>query len=365
MFYFCVGEIMEYKFEKYIEQIKELEQFIPGKSKEEMAQILAYWEKIKAEWEKRKQKFWSKYDRKIFIELLEYKRKNKKKMEWKYEYLGAMKWMEREKFIEEYLHDDILYGGKIHEIHEEETDQIVYDYDDLMGWKIVMKEWIALFLESNEIWPQLAKEIAEKMKLKEWVELNLSYNEIWDEWVEAISHMELKEWVNLFLIDNQIWDKWAEAIAENLKLKDWVTLDLSTNQIWEEWAKAIAENLKLKDWVFLNFYSNQIWEEWTKAIAENLKLKEWVILDLWSNQIWDKWAEAISHMELKEWVVLNLGDNEIWNDWAENIMKNMTLKNGVTLDLRWNNITYKMEQNLKAWEKSYHDKWINCKVVLH
>jgi hypothetical protein len=29
-----------------------------------------------------------------------------------------------------------------------------------------------------------------------------------------------------------------------------------------------------------------------------------------------------------------------------------------------NCITDNMKQKLKDWEKSYHDKWINCKVLV-
>ena len=40
---------------EWIEQIGKLRQFLPEKSREELDEILAYWEKIKAEWERKKQ----------------------------------------------------------------------------------------------------------------------------------------------------------------------------------------------------------------------------------------------------------------------------------------------------------------------
>jgi hypothetical protein len=88
-------------------------------------------------------------------------------------------------------------------------------------------------------------------------------------------------------------------------------LDLVGNKIWDEWARALAEKLELKEWVKLCLLLNNIWDDWARELGENLELKEWVILDLRRNKIWDE-----------------------------------------------------MKQKLREREKSYHDKWINCKVII-
>ena len=55
--------------EKSIEEIQKLEQFLPGKTQEELEQILEYWEEIKAEWEKKKKEFWESHSRDDFKKL--------------------------------------------------------------------------------------------------------------------------------------------------------------------------------------------------------------------------------------------------------------------------------------------------------
>ena len=42
----------------------------------------------------------------------------------------------------------------------------------------------------------------------------------------------------------------------------------------------------------------------------------------------------------------------------------MKLKEGVILNLEMNGISLDMRQKLKAWEKSYRDRWINCSVII-
>ena len=154
---------------------------------------------------------------------------NKKEIESQYKYLDIIKWIEREKFIEEYLYDDILYSGKL---DEKEIEEKRYSYTDWKEWDIVVEEWVCLDLNHNQIWDEWAKAIAEKLKLKRWVELDLGWNQIWAEWVEALSKMELKGWISLNLSLNQIWAEWAKVIAKNMKLKEWVCLNLSHNEIW-------------------------------------------------------------------------------------------------------------------------------------
>ena len=269
---------------KPIEWIQKLQQYRSKEKQDELAKILDYWEKIKAEWERKKQEFWEIHDREDFLKLLRYKWKHENELLWKYQYWESMKWLEREKYIAEYLHDDMLYSIDIQKYPEKKVWR-KYSYEDWKNWNVVIEEWVELHLYNNQICP--------------------------------------------------------------------------------EWAEAIAKYLKLKEWVYLYFYNNQIRPEWAEAIAKYLKLKEWVKLYLYNNQIWDVWAKAIAkYLELKEWVELYLSENQIWDVWAEAIMGNMELKNWVTLDLIQNNITDNMKQKLKDWEKSYQDKWINCKVLV-
>ena len=315
-----------------IEQIQELKQYLSESTNEELEQILKYWEEVKARWEREKQEFWENHDRKNFKKLLRYKWRNKEIIERQYKYLDMIKWLEREKFIEEYLHNDILYGWKLDETEFKEKK---YSYTDWKEWNVVMKEWAKLNFYGEYLWFQWAKAIAENLKLKEWVELWLGSNDFWDEWAKAISEMELEEWVQLHLWDNKIWVEWIKAIAQNMKLKEWVELYLNWNIFWAEWIELIAEEMELKEWVLLYFGYSQVWDEWAKAISK-IKLKEWVELVLYSSGIWDEWAEAI--------------------------MKNMVLKGWVKLNLMNNKISDKMKIKLKEREKFYNDKWIKCIV---
>jgi hypothetical protein len=62
-----------------------------------------------------------------------------------------------------------------------------------------------------------------------------------------------------------------------------------------------------------------------------------VKLDLSNNEIWDAWAREILKMELNGWVILRCSNNKLSTD---------------------------MKKKLKEWEKSYQDKWINCKIII-
>jgi hypothetical protein len=61
---------MENEREKQIEQIKELEQFLPEKKQEDLAQILAFGEKYKADSGDAEYKFWSTYGLEEYKNLL-------------------------------------------------------------------------------------------------------------------------------------------------------------------------------------------------------------------------------------------------------------------------------------------------------
>ena len=372
--------------EKQTEYIKSLQQYLSKKGKKELDEVLAYWKEKKTEWERLKKEFWNKYWREEFKKLLEYKWKYEKKIfeevwenkhfldkivemfrnklkPWRedYKYFGKMTELEKRRYIEEYLYDYILYSGKI---DDKEIESVkTYNYDDWRKWNVVMEKWVKFDFNSEKLWDEWVKAIAQKIELVEWVQLYLRNNGIKVEWARAISQMELKEWVSLDLSSNEIWNEWAKAIAQNMKLKEWVSLDLSWNQIWFKWADAIIQNLKLKKWVELDLSCNRFWYFWVESISE-IKLEEWVKLDLSRDWLLEQWAEAISHMELKEWVTLRLYGNLIWDRWVEYILNNMKLKEGVILNLEMNGISLDMRQKLKAWEKSYRDRWINCSVII-
>ena len=227
--------------EKSMKLTKELNQFLPEDKKDELEKILAFWEKIKERWEEKKKEFWKNHNIDDFVKLLRYERKMSSEYD---EVLWKMSGIEREKFIEEYLHDDILYSKLTWK--EEIKNRENYWYEDLKKWWIILGENDQLNLRSKNIWAEWAEAIS-KMVLKKCVKLFLWGNSIWDEWAEAISKMVLKEWVWLDLFSNNIWDDWAKAISK-MKLKEWVKLDLFGNQIWDEWAKAISK-MELKDWV--------------------------------------------------------------------------------------------------------------------
>jgi hypothetical protein len=59
-----------------------------------------------------------------------------------------------------------------------------------------------------------------------------------------------------------------------------------------------------------------------------------------------------------------LSFNKIWDIWAKAIINNMELKEWVELNLWGNEFSEEMEERLKEWEKTYHDRWINCKVII-
>jgi hypothetical protein len=237
--------------------------------KEELAEILAYWEKIKLEWERKKKEFWRKYQIHDFMKLLSYKWSHKEELEKQYEYLADMKWIVKEKFIEDFLYDDMLYSW---EVVDNKKVEEPYNFKDLETWNYEIREWVTFdcSFESNT-WNERLPYIL-NLKLKEWVTINLRWNRLWEALAKWIAKMSLKEWVVLNLEGNDLWDTCAEIISK-IKLKQWVYLDLCDNLIWDAWAKAISK----------------------------MELKEWVYLDLWYNQIREDWAEALAGIELKEW----------------------------------------------------------------
>jgi hypothetical protein len=61
---------MNMEVKKPIEQIKQLEQFLPEKKQEDLAQILAFGEKYKADSINAEHNFWSKYGLEEYKNLL-------------------------------------------------------------------------------------------------------------------------------------------------------------------------------------------------------------------------------------------------------------------------------------------------------
>ena len=311
--------------------ITPLHKTLSEEGKRKLANILKFWDDLKEKWAEARKKFWSKYDRYQFLLQLRYAKKKEELIKENHQKLEEIwfftRWKKKqEKFIAEYLRDISRYG-EIVEGDKQEYESITLEEVQKSGFR----EWVALYLGSNNIWDEWAKALSE-MELKEWVFLSLDSNQIWDEWAEAISKMELKEWVHLDLSYNNIWDDWAKALAE-MELKEWVWLSLEGNKIWDAWMEVISK-MELKEWVVLVFGVNQIWEEWAKALSK-MELKEWVRLYLYNNNIWDEWAKAISKMELKEWAFL---------------------------DLRGNNIRAEWRRILENWVADAKEKGINCEV---
>ena len=140
-----------------IEQIQNLKPFLPDKTQEELDKILAYWEKIKKEWVRKKKEWWIKYSREDFKKLLLYNQKYRDELEWKYEFLDKMAWVEREKFIEEYLYDDMLYSWKFDEIEIQE--KTYYYYNAWAKWNFLMEEWMTWDLSINNISDDVKEEL--------------------------------------------------------------------------------------------------------------------------------------------------------------------------------------------------------------
>ena len=238
---------MSLEEEKKLNQNEWVRWLLNEDHKAELWEILAFWEKCKEEWERMKREFWGKWGWSYKNLLMQYKDSKKKYMEnlsWEEkEILDTLNEIWKDKFIEEYIHDKILYSG-------DKNNGIVsksYDYSDWKLWKVVMKEWVKLDLDMCGFWDAWAEAIS-KMELKGWVYLNLDFNHIWDEWAEVLSKMELKEWVWLCLWYNHIWDEWAAAISK-MELKEWVKLNLRANGISEEmkhklrkWAQWYKDN---------------------------------------------------------------------------------------------------------------------------
>ena len=292
-----------------MEEIQKLKPYLSNKTQEELDEILAYWEEIRKKWEIEKNKFWENHDRYGFMKLLKYKWLHIKELLWKYKYLDQLNSLEKERFVDEYLYDDMLYSWELFD--GEEEDYGWFCYDDWEAGKAVIQEGITVDFSDG-----------------------------------SNGNMSIE---------------WLKKALDTLEFKEWLGLNLSG--LWWEWLDVLVK-MRLARWVTLNLNSNQLWDEWIKVMAENMELEEWMYLYLRFNEIWAMWAESISKMELKEWVTLDLQDNEIWDEWAKVIMENMKLKNWVVLRLYNNHLSKDMKDKLKKWKEERIKKWINCNVYV-
>ena len=199
------------QIERYISPLHET---LSEEGKKKLADILTFWAPLKEKWAEARKKFWTKYDTVQFLLQLRHAREKKEELikenHQKLEEIWFFtRWKKKqEKFIAEYLRDISRYG-EIVEGDKQEYESITLEEVQKSGFR----EWVALYLGSNNIW---------------------------DEWAKALAEMELKEWVRLYLYNNNIWDEWAKAISK-MELKEWVFLDLRGNNIRAEWRR-ILEN---------------------------------------------------------------------------------------------------------------------------
>jgi len=147
------------------QQNNNLTKLLWKEKKEELVKILTYWEKIKEQWEKKKKEFRSNRENSLeFDGLLDQYEKNKREFiewltwEWK-KVLENLKWVTKEKFIDEYFHDTILYTKTQNYI---EPKIIECSYEDLIKWNIEVKKHVILVLSPSNIWVWWAEEIQKK-----------------------------------------------------------------------------------------------------------------------------------------------------------------------------------------------------------
>ena len=277
---------------------------------------------MKVEWEKLKQEFRENHTREDFLELLPWM--NERENEHR-KYLDKMSGLERKRFINEYLYDQILYSWKVDNEKEYEVKRLRY---------------------TGKLW--------------------------FDQWIKEIKN-EFHPWTTIDLWNISIWDEWAEKIAREWKnsLQLWMKINLMRNNIWDVWMEILAKEWKesLQPWMEIDVYGNNILAEWVEILAKEWKnsLQPWMIIDLWSNNIWVEWVEKLAKEwkeSLQSWMTINLKGNHIWDEWAKYIIDNMKLKKWVTINLEKNGISEWMKQKLKEWEMSHKIQWINCRIKI-
>lgn len=215
---------------------------------------------------------------------------------------------------EEILGFDTCYGQR-----ERETREKLRKTFNLPSLDDV-KEGQYLDFHYRWLWNGAAREIAKKLEFKKRVYLDLSDCEIGGEWVDEFSYVLLEKGVTINFRNNHIGWLFAARFLFERTFPEEVVINLSNNEICD---------LEIKDY----------YEEYKREI------KGFPI-----------------HLEKK--AKLNLSNNEIWDKWADILMNNMELEDGAELNLSNNHISDEMKQELREWEKSYHDRWINCKVIV-
>lgn len=312
-----------------IEQIKKLEQFIPSEKQEELAKILAFGEKYKADSNERERKFWSKYGLEEYKQLIsQYERSKEKFIKWltpqERKILDSISESMKDKFYREYLFDWIVYSWDVTKKDCWESDNLCLSHE--------------LTLDRAE---SLAKE--RKSKFKPWIVVDLHENTIPLECLEVIA----REWKD--------------------SLQPWMTISLPF--AWYDWIEILIKEwkYKLQPWINIVMRSGNIWYEWVALLARERKdnLQPWMTIDLEDNCVGDDWIEILVKEwkdKLQPWMVIDLSDNYIWDEGADYIMNNLELKPWMVIDLRDNdNITEEKQKDLEKWIK---DKWINCKIEL-
>ena len=130
--------------------------------KAELWEVLAFWEKYRAEWKKMEQEFWEKSVRGMFRNLImQYEDSRRNFEEWllpkEKQILESISDVAKEKFYKEYLFDRIVYTWD--EKEKKEWEKQGYDREKKdIEW---FKKWV----------------IDMKDKLRPWMEIELLINE--------------------------------------------------------------------------------------------------------------------------------------------------------------------------------------------
>ena len=198
---------------------------------------------------------------------------------------------------------------------------------------------------------------------------------------ESLSLGDVKEGQYLDFSYKYLVDKYVEAILKemNYKIKKGVTLDFSGNEIQGDCLLDLASIIP-EEWVTINFSNNSIEGKNAAYFIFNWVFPEKVTINLSYAWIEDggieEYYEEYKHKivteseqlgaSIKLWkeAKLNLSGNYIWDKWAKILMNNMELEEWAILNLSNNKISEDMKKELQKWEKSYHDEWINCTVIV-
>lgn len=228
---------------------------------------------------------------------------------------------------------------------------------------MALKDWNELPYEEDFLEENPFEEFEEEDKnITRW-ELKEILDVPWDD--------KLKEDQYLDFSYKWLWPKAAEEIADhfNFDIK-WITIDLSDNCIMGEWAYEFAWK-HFGEWATLNLRNNTIFWVFAVGLIFGFYFSEGSTLNLENNDIDDfsleEYYEAYNYscIVLPKWAKLDLSNNYIWDKWAKILMETTTLKDWSILNLSRNNrISDEMKKELKKWEKTYHDAWINCEVII-